>query len=144
MKSLKELYKTYGKDISDAAIHYGLDEDVLAGLIWQESRGNPKAMSHCGAFGLTQIMPATAKDRGYKLDTPRQQIFAGADYLKWILKHFTHDIIEALAGYNAGVGRIKTGAWRRFPETLNYVDKIPQYAKAYKELRNLTDDKEKE
>jgi soluble lytic murein transglycosylase-like protein len=132
MKTLTELHQKYGKDIHEAAEKYGLDECVLAGLIWQESRGNPNAVSPCGAVGLTQIMPATAKDRGYSIDTPRQQIFAGADYLAWVLKHFAKgSITRALAGYNAGVGRLRGDRWKKIKETTTYVEKIPIYAHQY-------------
>ena len=34
-----------------------LDPDLLQGLIWQESRFNPRARSSSGALGLTQLMP---------------------------------------------------------------------------------------
>ena len=130
--NLNDLYEKYGKDIKDAADKYKLDECILAGLIWQESRGNPHAMSHCGAYGLTQVMPATQADRGYDLDTPRGQIFAGADYLAWVRDNFANgNITKALAGYNAGPGRIAKDRWKRFAETQNYVVRVPQHAAQY-------------
>jgi soluble lytic murein transglycosylase-like protein len=36
---------------------HGLDADLLAALIWQESGGDPLAYSHSGAVGLMQVMP---------------------------------------------------------------------------------------
>ena len=122
----------YGGDIEEAARVYDLDKTILAGLIMQESRGNPNARSHCGAWGLTQVMPATAKDRGYKLNTARQQIFAGADYLSYVLLKFAEgDIVKALAGYNAGPGRIKNDCWMKFKETRKYVPRVIKYAAEY-------------
>ncbi len=35
----------------------GLDADLVAALIWQESGGNPVAYSKSGAVGLMQVMP---------------------------------------------------------------------------------------
>jgi len=36
---------------------YGLNPDLVAALIWQESGGDPLAYSKSGAVGLMQVMP---------------------------------------------------------------------------------------
>jgi hypothetical protein len=43
--------------ITRHALVQGLDADLLAALIWQESGGDPLAYSHSGAVGLMQVMP---------------------------------------------------------------------------------------
>lgn len=135
MKSLSELKQVYGEMIQEAADKFSLDECIIAGVIWQESRGNCKAISPVGAIGLTQVMSLTAKDRGYNLLTARGQIYAGADYLAWLLKNFAAgDITRALAGYNAGPARIKSDKWKKIKETREYVPKVLKYAEEYRKL----------
>jgi soluble lytic murein transglycosylase-like protein len=135
MKTLQQLYDKYGKIIEEAAFKYDLDPCVLAGLTWQESRGNSGAVSSCGALGLTQVLPSTAEDREYDLSTPRGQINAGADYLRWLLDNFAEGNIEnALGGYNAGPARIKDEKWRRIKESAHYVPAVLAYAEEYRKL----------
>jgi soluble lytic murein transglycosylase-like protein len=45
--------------ITDAADANGVDPNLLAALVQQESGGNPNAVSSAGAQGLTQLMPTT-------------------------------------------------------------------------------------
>lgn len=51
-----EIYRWCGV-ISQFSHAYGLDPNLIAALIWQESGGNPIAYSHSGAVGLMQVMP---------------------------------------------------------------------------------------
>lgn len=43
--------------ITKFARQKGLDPDLIAALIWQESGGDPEAYSRSGAVGLMQVMP---------------------------------------------------------------------------------------
>jgi hypothetical protein len=112
----------------------GVDPRFIHAVIKQESRYNPKAVSHVGAEGLMQMMPATAQRFGLKdpFDA-KANVEAGTKYLKWLLKRFDGDVSLALAGYNAGEGSVdKYKGVPPFSETQNYVKKIvATYGKTY-------------
>jgi len=124
VKGNQSVMARWGSDIRDAAQRYGVSPSVLANLINAESGGNPNARSPVGAYGLTQIMPATARSEGLSVATPRDQIFSGAKYLSKLMGLTGGDVRRALAAYNAGPGRLKNDAWMRISETRNYVKKI--------------------
>ncbi len=102
---------------------------LLQALIWQESRFTIGARSPVGAFGLTQIMPGTASDLGINpeyYDSPYLQVHGGARYLAAQLSTFDGNVINALAAYNAGPGRVfEYGGVPPFEETRHYVTVIP-------------------
>ena len=108
---------------------------LLQALIWQESRFTIGARSPVGAFGLTQIMPGTASDLGINpayYDSPYLQVHGGARYLATQLNTFDGNIINALAAYNAGPGRVfEYGGVPPFVETQHYVAVIPERYNLY-------------
>ncbi|OSQ49786.1 lytic transglycosylase domain-containing protein [Marivita geojedonensis] len=108
---------------------------LLQALIWQESRFTIGARSPVGAFGLTQIMPGTASDLGINpeyYDSPYLQVHGGARYLASQLNTFDGNIINALAAYNAGPGRVfEYGGVPPFAETQHYVQVIPERYNLY-------------
>jgi soluble lytic murein transglycosylase-like protein len=92
--------------IEIAANKTGLDPDLLRAVIQTESSFDVDAVSGCGAKGLMQLMPGTAKDMGVKDSfDPYQNVYGGAKYLKKMLNRFG-DIRLALAAYNKGPGKI--------------------------------------
>jgi hypothetical protein len=112
----------------------GVDPRFIHAVIKQESRYDPKAVSHVGAQGLMQMMPATAKRFGLKDPfDPAKNVEAGTKYLKWLLKRFDGDVSLALAGYNAGEGSVdKYKGVPPYGETQDYVKKIvSNYGKTY-------------
>jgi len=108
---------------------------LLQALIWQESRFTIGARSPVGAFGLTQIMPGTASDLGINpeyYDSPYLQVHGGARYLATQLNTFDGNIINALAAYNAGPGRVfEYSGVPPFRETQHYVTVIPERYNLY-------------
>lgn len=103
-------------------------------LVKQESGFSIGARSPVGAFGLTQIMPDTAKGLGIfpaYYDDPHLQLDGGARYFLTQMNKFG-SVPLALAAYNAGPGNVsKYGGIPPFEETRNYVTRITGYFNAY-------------
>jgi soluble lytic murein transglycosylase-like protein len=113
--------------VREAAARHGLDPCLVLSVMRAESGFNQRAISPKGASGLMQLMPATAERFGVKnIFDPRENIFAGARYLRWLLDRFNGDLRLALAGYNAGEGAVELYGKRipPFAETQNYVRTI--------------------
>jgi len=121
--------------VGDAGLSLVQWRCLLQALIWQESRFQIGARSPVGAYGLTQIMPATAGDLGIYpayYDDPYLQVVGGARYLAQMLAMFDGNVIHALAAYNAGPGNVQRhGGVPPFAETQHYVLVIPQQYNAY-------------
>ena len=115
----------YKELVRAEAVRQGLDPNLVFSVVQQESNWNPKAMSNAGAFGLFQLMPATAKDLGVDRNDPIQNIRGGVTYLKQQIDQF--GLEGGLAAYNAGPGRFRSvnGDFSKLPqETQKYVPAI--------------------
>lgn len=112
--------------ISQIAQKHGVDDKLVKAVIQQESGFNTKATSHCGAKGLMQLMPSTAKTLGVNDPyNPVQNVEGGVKHLKWLLSKYNGNVILALAAYNAGSGAVdKYDGVPPYAETQNYVKKI--------------------
>ena len=118
----------------DAIIHaagrkHDVDASLIAAVIKAESDFRPTIVSHKGAQGLMQLMPATAKRFGVgNAFDPVANIHGGARYLRWLLQKFDGNVELALAAYNAGEGNVmKYKGVPPFREPLAYVRKISRY-----------------
>ena len=103
-------------------------------LVKQESGFSIGARSPVGAFGLTQMMPDTARGLGVYpayYDDPMLQLDGGARYFLTQLDAFG-SVPLALAAYNAGPGNVsKYGGIPPFKETQDYVARITGFFNAY-------------
>jgi len=118
--------RAYDDIISEAADAYKIDPDLIRAVVRAESAFNPMVVSPAGAQGLMQLMPALAEEMGVTDPfDPRQNIMAGAKYLRWLLDLNRGNIPLTLAGYNAGPTIVSK--YKRVPpfkETQRYVKKI--------------------
>lgn len=139
----------YEQIITGHARNYDLEPELLAAVIYAESRFRPDAVSPAGAVGLMQLLPRTA--RGIALRTggerfvisdlrdPEVNVRYGSWYLDHLRERYDGDVRLALAAYHAGQGNVDRwldeGRGIAFPETRAYVDEVERvrrvYAKAY-------------
>ena len=92
---------------------YGLPDD-LKHLVIVESHANPHATSYCGAKGLWQMMPETARRYGLRVNSfqddrkdPRKATEAAIRYLSYLYEFLNRDWTLAIAAYNCGEGRVR-------------------------------------
>ncbi|MDH5396870.1 MAG: transporter substrate-binding domain-containing protein [Cyclobacteriaceae bacterium] len=105
----------YDEIIRQASDSLGWDWKMVASIIYQESRFQPKVQSWAGARGLMQLMPATGQRFGASnLQDPHQNILAGTRYLQYLDKYWKKHITDStertrfvLASYNAGLGHVQ-------------------------------------
>ncbi|CAO3421328.1 lytic transglycosylase domain-containing protein [Azospirillum doebereinerae] len=90
---------------------------LVHGIIRQESTFNTRVVSSAGARGLMQLMPATAQTVAGKLglkhtnarltSDPGYNVTLGSAYLSELIDRFNGSYVMAIAGYNAGPGRVR-------------------------------------
>lgn len=114
--------------VRNAAQREGLDPNLLTLIIEQESAYRPCAVSQKGALGIMQLMPDTTEAFDVKDPfDPRQNIDAGAKYLKQLLTRYGGDLGKTLAAFNAGPAKVdEAGGVPQIAETTAYVNEILQ------------------
>lgn len=105
--------------VATAAQVYGVDADLINGVIWIESKFNRRARNPSGARGLMQLMPKTSRAMAKRIGRKNApynaefSVHAGAQLLSILLKKFDGDEQLALFGYARGSGRVR--AWQKNP-----------------------------
>ncbi len=133
---------------------------LLHALTRQESEFNPVTVSSAGALGLMQLLPSTAKEVARSHDVkfeknkltsdPAYNVSLGTAFLQGLMRNYDGSYVMALAGYNAGPGRVRQWVgqfgdprnktvdpidWIEripFTETREYVHKILESAQVYR------------
>jgi len=120
--------------VQQASRTYELPPALVHGVIWVESRHQPRAKSSAGARGLMQLMPPTANAMARELGHSRARVYdpefnvmAGSLYLSKLLEKYDGNETLALAAYNAGSGNVDK--WMREdgelpPVSVRYVELV--------------------
>lgn len=124
----------YGGIIYREAKRNRLSPELVAAVVEAESDFRPRLISEKNAQGLMQVLPSTGRLMGAEdLFDPTENIAAGTKYLRYLLDRFGDERM-ALAAYNAGEGNVeKFGGVPPFPETLNYLRKVNERSRTYRE-----------
>jgi len=124
----------YNSIIEEASLFHQIDPDLIRAIVMVESRYKPSSISRRKAKGLMQIMPKTAASLGVKnIHDPKENIFAGTKYFRYLLDRFNGDVELALASYNAGAKKvIQNDGIPPYKETHNFVENVFKYYAYYK------------
>jgi soluble lytic murein transglycosylase-like protein len=128
----------FREEVARASMEHGIDPALVRAIMHAESAFRPNVVSHKGAQGLMQLIPATAERFGVSdAFDPSQNIDGGARYLAWLLKRFDGDIQLAAAGYNAGEGAVdRFKGVPPYEETQRYVERVGILLQRYRDSLN--------
>jgi soluble lytic murein transglycosylase len=113
-----------------------VDPSLIWGMARQESVFHYRAKSSANAYGLLQLLPATAREEArksrlppsnsFRLKNPAYNLAVGQGYMKRMLNRFNGDLVLALTAYNAGPTRaLDWWSYRRKEEPLTFIESIP-------------------
>lgn len=134
----------YEELVTGHAENYRLEPQLLAAVIYQESKFDASARSSSGAVGLMQLLPETGQGiadrtggdewRPEDLLEPELNIRYGSWYLRHLLDKYADETL-ALAAYNAGQANVddwrKRGVEIQFAETRHYVHRVQELKRMY-------------
>jgi soluble lytic murein transglycosylase-like protein len=124
---LKRRAATFTELIDEEARRAQLKPALLRAVVEVESAFDPKAVSRKGALGLMQLLPQTAQRYGVRHPfDPSENLRAGAEYLKDLLRRYDNRVELALAAYNAGIEAVDRygGTIPPYAETRAYVPAV--------------------
>lgn len=105
----------YDDVIIEAAEELDIDWLMLASIIFQESKFDPKVESWAGAKGLMQITSNVIEEYNVEdVYNPEENIWAVVKHLQWLMNYWEEDIIDPnerlkfiLGAYNVGQGHVR-------------------------------------
>jgi soluble lytic murein transglycosylase len=122
--------------IAEMAAKYDLSPELVAGVVYIESNFDKNSVSHAGAIGLMQLMPATAGPlaqrlgmRKLDLTDPRMNLELGCYFLRLLLNKYDNHLPTALSYYNGGRwGIVSRGVYRNRRYIRKVMDSYWRYA----------------
>ncbi len=134
LNALFKKSRLYHFIIIKAAKRHDVDPALIKAIIMAESGYDAQAVSSQGAAGLMQLMPKTAESLGVEdAFNPVHNVNGGVKYLKQLLEEFDHDIVKALAAYNAGSSIVRRHQGvPPIKATQHYVKKVFAYYQYFK------------
>jgi hypothetical protein len=102
-----------------------IDPDLVASVIWKESRGIATVRGPTGAVGLMCIKPFPWRPSAKELENPWTNLAAGTKTLAQVIRDGSGDVYYALAAYNGGWDQIHLRVTRRYA-----TDVLDNYARA--------------
>lgn len=113
-------------EITTVSETFGVDAALIRAVMHAESGFQPDAVSHAGAQGLMQLMPATARRFGVvDVFDAQANITGGVAYLAWLLEEFEGDLTRVIAAYNAGENAVRRhDGIPPFAETQEFVRRV--------------------
>ncbi len=142
-QNLIDIQNEYLPQAKTVLKEFGVHPDY-AYIMPVESELNPRALSQAQASGLWQLMPATGKMYGLRVDSfvdernhPEKAARAAGEHLRMLSKLFPDDPFLVLAAYNNGDANVRSTLenqkvpdfWssRSNQETESYVEKVIVY-----------------
>jgi soluble lytic murein transglycosylase len=138
--------RAFEQDVLAASKQTGVEPAIIWGVMRQESLYEPDVTSQVGAYGLMQLMPATARGEEKKMNIsqdsykqPPNNILLGANHLVGLFARF-NDAPRSLAAYNAGGSPVLRWSKEPITDMAEWVEDIAYletrgYVKAV--LRNM-------
>lgn len=125
---------SFDRHLTEACDRYRIPTSLARAVLAAESNFRPEVISHAGAVGLMQLMPATAVEMYVDDRTnPRENIHGGVRYLRVLANEFDGDIVKMVAAYNAGPEAVKrAGGVPNIAETKEYVERVLELYRKYK------------
>lgn len=152
--------RQFSEEVTAASEQFDVEPSLIYAIIHTESSFQPQATSSAGAKGLMQLTDSTlqwalnrageqGKYTAEDLYDPSVNIHYGV-YVLTLLGEQFKNTETILAAYNAGIGRVsewlKDPAYSTdgvhltaipYPETADYVERVQNARKQYRELYNL-------